>query len=76
MTLFPYLLGLAGSVYLIGSVLCGLKFIYDSYQLKQKKSDEDAIRLFKFSIVYLGLIFLFLLIDHYLVINYHSYLSN
>jgi len=75
-SLFPYLLGLTGSIYLVGSVLCGLKFVYDSYQLKQKKLDKDAIKLFKFSIVYLALIFLFLLIDHYFVINYNLYLSN
>ena len=75
-SLFPYLLGLTGSIYLVGSVLCGLKFVYDSYQLKQKKMDKDAIKLFKFSIIYLALIFLFLLIDHYFVINYNLYLSN
>ena len=75
-TLFPYLLGLAGTIYLIGAVICGLKFVYDSYQLMKKKSDEDAIKLFKFSIVYLALIFLFLLIDHYFVINYSFYLGN
>ncbi len=75
-TLFPYLLGLAGIVYITGTVFCGIKFVYDSYWLMKKKSDEDAIKLFKFSIIYLGLLFLFLLVDHYLVINYNFYLSN
>ncbi len=75
-TLFPYLLGLAGSIYLIGSVICGLKFIIDSYELKRNKSNEGSLELFKFSIIYLALIFLFLLIDHYFVINYNLYLGN
>jgi len=74
-TLFPYLLGLAGSVYIVGTVLCGIKFVYDAYQLMKNKFDEDAIKLFRFSIVYLALVFFFLLIDHYLVISYTLYLS-
>ena len=48
-TLFPYILGLSGFIYLSGTVFIGLKFIIDSYYLMVTKSDRRAIDLFKYS---------------------------
>ena len=64
-TLFPYILGLSGFIYLIGVVLIGLKFTIDAYSLMISKSAAEAIALFKYSITYLAVLFALLLLDHY-----------
>jgi len=64
-TLFPYILGLSGFIYLTGVVLIGLKFTIDAYSLMVSKSAAEAIALFKYSITYLALLFALLLLDHY-----------
>lgn len=64
-TLFPYLLGFSGLIYLIGSFTFGIKFVVDSYLLMVLKTDKRAIELFKYSITYLAVLFGVLLLDHY-----------
>ena len=64
-TLFPFILGLSGFIYLTGATIIGLKFVIDAYDLMITKSDRRAIRLFKYSITYLAILFAALLIDHY-----------
>ena len=64
-TLFPYVLGLSGFIYLTGVVLIGLKFTIDAYSLMISKSAAEAIALFKYSITYLAVLFALLLLDHY-----------
>mgnify|MGYP001807550518 FL=1 len=64
-TLFPFILGLSGFIYLTGVTIIGLKFVIDAYDLMITKSDRRAIRLFKYSITYLAVLFAALLIDHY-----------
>ena len=64
-TLFPYLLGFSGLIYLIGSFTFGVKFVIDSYLLMVLKTDKRAIELFKYSITYLAVLFGVLLLDHY-----------
>jgi len=64
-TLFPYLLGFSGLIYLIGSFTFGVKFVVDSYLLMVLKTDNRAIELFKYSITYLAVLFGVLLLDHY-----------
>ncbi len=64
-TLFPYLLGFSGLIYLIGSFTFGVKFVVDSYLLMVLKTDKRAIELFKYSISYLAILFGALLLDHY-----------
>ena len=64
-TLFPYILGLSGFIYLTGVVLIGLKFTVDAYSLMVSKSAAEAIALFKYSITYLAVLFALLLLDHY-----------
>ena len=64
-TLFPYVLGLSGFIYLTGVVLIGLKFTIDAYSLMVSKSAAEAIALFKYSITYLAVLFALLLLDHY-----------
>ena len=64
-TLFPYVLSLSGNIYLIGTIIIGLKFMIDSYMLMRSKSDTRAIQLFRYSITYLAILFALLLVDHF-----------
>jgi heme o synthase len=53
-------------LYLIGALILGGIFLY--YALRLKFSDDETLpmRTFWYSIVYLSLLFLLLLVDHYL----------
>ena len=64
-TLFPFILGLSGFIYLTGATIIGLKFVIDAYDLMITKSDRRAFGLFKYSITYLAILFAALLTDHY-----------
>ncbi len=65
--LLPYLTGLCGDLYLVGSVLINACFVIQAWQLKYRPHQCSAISLFKFSIYHLMLLFFILLVDHYLV---------
>ena len=67
-SLSPYYLGFSGIIYLYFSIILGGYFVYLAY--KVFKSDDKvktiyAPKLFKFSILYLYLVFLILVIDKY-----------
>lgn len=64
--LLPVLVGLSGPVYLIGSTLLSGLFIYKAWQLKYQDEPGLAMKVFKFSIYQLMLLFIVLLVDHYL----------
>lgn len=68
-TLFPYILNLSGNIYLIGTIIIGLKLMIDSYMLMRSKSDTRAIQLFRYSITYLAILFALLLVDHFWYLN-------
>jgi heme o synthase len=64
-TLLPYLYGMSGLLYLLICIPLNMRFIYLVHKLYTKYSDELAKRIFKFSILYLSLLFLGLLCDYY-----------
>ena len=64
-TLLPYLHGMSGWPYLAAAVVLGSMFIWHAYVLWREYSDAQARKTFKFSILYLTLLFAALLIDHY-----------
>jgi len=59
----PYLLGFAGSFYLITSSIAGIYFVYLSGLLLSEKGIKTAPKLFGYSIFYLFAIFLFMILD-------------
>ena len=63
--LLPYLTRMSGLVYLVVSTILG--FIFLGYAIKLKLTDERKVAMdtFRFSINYLFLIFIALLVDHY-----------
>ncbi len=65
-TLLPFATHMAGWVYLISAVLLNAVFIAYAIGLLRNYSDALARRTFRFSILYLSLIFAALLVDHYL----------
>ena len=65
-TLLPFIVKMSGLFYLVGAILLGLRFLYWAIVLYRSEEAADAMRTFRFSIVYLMLLFVFLLIDHYL----------
>ena len=66
-TLIPYAAYMAGEVYLVGIILLNAIFLTYVVRMQFNHSDLLAYKTFKFSIVYLGLLFLLLFIDHYQV---------
>ncbi|GIU29599.1 heme o synthase [Shewanella schlegeliana] len=64
--LLPVLVGMCGPLYLISSTLLSTGFIYKAWQLKFHEQQGMAMKLFKFSIYHLMLLFIALLVDHYL----------
>lgn len=65
-SIFPYLTGMTGPFYLVCAVVLGVMFLYYAAKLKKTASDAVAMKAFKFSIIYLMLLFAALLVDHYL----------
>ncbi len=61
----PYIVGMTGAIYLIGSTLLNLRFLQYAWKLKFAANNDSAMATFKFSIVHLMLLFLLLLVDHY-----------
>lgn len=63
----PYLIGMAGVVYLCVSLYLNIVFIRHAWRLKFNPNANSAMATFRFSIVHLMLLFLALLVDHYVI---------
>lgn len=66
--LLPYLTGMSGILYLVGSSLLNGYFLYMALKLKFKPQANTAMATFRFSILHLMVLFVVLLVDHYLPI--------
>ncbi|MDF2446151.1 MAG: prenyltransferase family protein [Moraxellaceae bacterium] len=64
-TLLPYLAGMSGLIYLFGSTVLGVIFLVYAVKLKFRNDPRVPMRTFGYSITYLFLLFLVLLVDHY-----------
>jgi protoheme IX farnesyltransferase len=65
-TLLPFVYRMSGWIYLVSAVLLGLVFIYYAARIFVSYSDALARTTFRYSILYLSLLFAALLVDHYL----------
>lgn len=63
--LLPYLVGMTGVIYLMGSSALNLGFLYYAWKLKFASDEHTAMQTFKFSIIHLMVLFVVLLLDHY-----------
>ena len=66
-SILPYIVLMSGGIYLVSAVILSSIFLY--YSIKLYFSDDYAIAMktFNFSIYYIFLIFVALLLDHYLI---------
>ncbi|MGB1868617.1 MAG: protoheme IX farnesyltransferase, partial [Porticoccaceae bacterium] len=64
-TTLPYLTGMFGLLYLVGSLLLGGRFLYWAIFMWLDK--DSGMKTFKFSIIYLMVLFALMLLDHYLI---------
>ena len=58
----PFVVGMSGWCYLVGALLLGSRFLYWSIILYRSDQPILAMRTFRFSIIYLMMLFLFLLL--------------
>ena len=65
-TLLPFATRMSGMLYLISAVVLGALFLYYAVRICVAYSDQLARATFRYSILYLSLLFAALLIDHYL----------
>jgi len=65
-TLLPFVSGMSGVIYLVAAVLLNAGFVGHAWKLWRNYSDQLARKTFRFSILYLSLLFAALLVDHYL----------
>lgn len=67
-SLLPFAIGMSGWLYLAGAIGLGAGFLYWAVVLLMNKNPRAPIETFKYSIVYLMVLFSVLLIDHYFVV--------
>lgn len=65
-TVLPFVLRMSGPLYLAAALILGAGFLHYAWRLYRAYSDALARATFRFSIVYLALLFAALLVDHWL----------
>lgn len=66
-TTLPYLTGMSGLVYLAGATVLNAGFIWYALRMMRSKDILLPMHTFAFSITYLMVLFIFLLVDHYII---------
>jgi len=66
-SVLPYVVLMSGEIYLFSSLILSTIFLYYSVNLYFSEDNEDAMKTFQFSIYYIFLIFLALLLDHFII---------
>ena len=66
-SILPYVVLMSGEIYFFSALTLSTIFLYYSVNLYFSNDNEDAMRTFNFSIYYIFLIFIALLIDHFLI---------
>ena len=66
-SMLPYVVLMSGEIYLYSALILSTIFLYYSINLYFSNDEEDAMKTFQFSIYYIFLIFIALLIDHFVI---------
>ena len=66
-SVLPYIVLMSGIIYLVSALILSSIFLYYSIKLFVSEDNEIAMKTFQFSIYYIFLIFLALLVDHFLI---------
>jgi len=64
-TILPYVTQMSGLIYLVSSTILNGIFMYYAIEIYRNYSDQLAREAFRYSILYLALLFVALLVDHY-----------
>lgn len=64
-TLLPYAIGLSGGFYLLSAIVLDAIFLYYAIALFFSRNKQLPMKTFRYSIIYLLLLFVVLLFDHY-----------
>ena len=67
-SLLPFVIHMSGPLYLASALALGVRFLYWAWVLYRDRRPHAAIDTFKYSIWYLFLLFIALLVDHYLAL--------
>jgi protoheme IX farnesyltransferase len=67
-SLLPWSLGASGWVYFAAALLLGAGFLYHAFRLWRGRDERAPMATFRYSILYLSLLFAALLVDHYLLL--------
>ena len=65
-TILPFLTGMSGLLYLSGVTVLNIGFLWYALRMLSSKDESLPMQTFGYSIIYLMLLFVFLLADHYL----------
>ena len=68
-SLLPFVIHMSGVLYLLCALGLGARFLHWAWVLYRGSRPQAAIATFKYSIYYLFLLFIALLVDHYLLLN-------
>ena len=71
-SVLPFVIVMSGPLYLAGALALGAGFLYWAIVLMRNNNDKAPMETFRYSIVYLGALFLVMLIDHYLFVGVSS----
>jgi protoheme IX farnesyltransferase len=69
-TILPYLTGMSGLIYLFTALGLGAWFLWYAIKLRSDEGLELPMRVFRFSINYLMILFAALLVDHYFLFRF------
>jgi len=69
-SLLPFAVRMSGWLYAVGAVILGGVFLYYAFRIWLAYSDALARQTFRYSIIYLALLFAILLLDHYLLVGH------
>ncbi len=69
-TVLPFAIGMSSWVYLAAALILNAEFIRRAYQLWRHYTEAQSRALFKYSILYLMLLFAALLVDHYTQLHF------
>jgi protoheme IX farnesyltransferase len=64
-TILPFVYGMSGYIYLATALVLGFGFLSYAWRMYRKYSDALAQKTFRYSIIYLSILFAALLVDHY-----------
>jgi heme o synthase len=68
-SVLPFVITMSGPIYLAGALALGAGFLYWAVVLLLNKNEKAPMETFRYSIVYLGALFLLMLVDHYLFLG-------